>query len=136
VIAPQNIKRRAERLVREHFESLNAHDLESAKGQLFWPDGTSENPIDVYLATMSQLTPFEVISSTATGFEDVREKRHGPVATIPVRVSVKCSLGDRSTEMIVWWRPEGDRLEISSRPSEWVIEQRRRSHPETGKRTV
>jgi hypothetical protein len=120
--APETLKADAEALVRNHFGLLNARDLAAAKQQLFWPAGTSEKPIDVYLETMADLGPFEIRSLEAVDFQDVRQKRHGAVATISVRASVRCSLGERTTEVGVWWWPDTNRLAISSRPSDWVLE--------------
>jgi hypothetical protein len=113
---------RATALVREHFELLSRGDLVRAKQQLFWPAGTSEKPIDVYLNTMRHLAPFQVVTVETGRFEGVRKKRHGAVATIWLAATVICGLGERSSDIVVWYFPETDQCLISARPTQWVLE--------------
>jgi hypothetical protein len=87
-------------------------------------EGTSiaDEPLTVYARTMSQLMPFRILSISVSRFEDVRQKKHGAVATVWVNVVVSCSLGERSADLAVWWFPESDECQISARPSRWVLE--------------
>ncbi len=121
----QEISARAVSLIESHFELLNRGDLAAARAQLFFPAGMDARPLDVYVDTMKQIAPFQVISSLVKRFEEPRQKRHGVVATIWVSVEVRCSLGDRSTDIIVWWFPDEDKYQISARPSHWVLEKLR-----------
>jgi len=113
---------RAERLIRDHFEHLNNGELADARQQLFSPPGMSAKPVDVYLHTMREMAPFTVISLELREFEDVRKKRHGPVATTWITVAVNCSLGQRAADFFVWWFPTTDQSLIASRPTAWVLE--------------
>ncbi len=54
---------------------------------------------------------------------DVRETRHGRVATLWIDAEVLCKLGQRAADICVWWFPDADNLKISGRPSHWVLEQ-------------
>jgi hypothetical protein len=112
----------AEALVRRHFDDLNKGDLASAKEQLFWPHSMEDRPVDVYLQTMVEMRPFKIVSLTAHKFHDVRMKRHGAVATVFIHIIVMCSLGERSSDMSVWWWPESNNYQIATRPTEWVLE--------------
>lgn len=116
------ISSRALKLVESHFEFLNKGDLISARHQLFHPPKTTQNPLDIYLGVMCQLRPFQIKSCSVKRFEDIRQKRHGNVATIWIDILVSCFLGEKSTEIIVWWFPESDICQISARPSHWIIE--------------
>jgi hypothetical protein len=116
------ISARALTLIRSHFEFLNEGKLEAARKQLFFPRGMADEPLIVYAKTMSQLTPFRILSISVSRFEDVRQKKHGAVATVWVNVGVSCSLGERSADLAVWWFPESDECQISARPSHWVLE--------------
>lgn len=88
------ISARALTLIRSHFEFLNEGKLEAARKQLFFPRGMADEPLTVYAETMSQLTPFRILSISVSRFEDVRQKKHGAVAAVWVNVAVSCSLGE------------------------------------------
>jgi hypothetical protein len=109
-------------LVQKHFDHINEGDLVSARQQLFLPPGAAEKPVDVYLRTMRELAPFQLVSAVVSDFEDVRVKRHGAVAAVHVTTSVSCSLGNRTSDVIVWWFPDSDQCLISARPTPWVVE--------------
>jgi hypothetical protein len=114
------IRARALSLVNNHLELLNEGDIGAARQQLFVPPGITQDPLDIYVKAMYKLAPFQVMSISASKFEDVRQKRHGKVATIWVEVVVHCSLGEKSAEIAVWWFPESDMCQISARPSHWI----------------
>jgi hypothetical protein len=113
---------RALALVHSHFSFLNEGNLVAAREQLFFPPGMDTKPLDVYVETMRQMAPFQLVSSQVTRIDELRRKRHGVVASIWVNVEVRCSLGERSADIVVWWFPDGDKCQISARPSHWVVE--------------
>jgi hypothetical protein len=76
------ISARALTLIRSHFEFLNEGKVEAARKQLFFPRGMADEPLTVCAETMSQLAPFRILSISVSRFEDVRQKKHGAVATI------------------------------------------------------
>ncbi len=117
------LRQQALSLVKRHFEWFNEGNLAEARRQLFHPSGIQERPLDIYVRTMGQLRPFHVVSTSVRRVEDVRETRHGRVATIWVDAEVLCKLGQRAADISVWWFPDADHLEISGRPSHWVLEQ-------------
>ncbi len=118
------ISARALSLIQSHFNLLNEGRLEAAQKQLFFPSGLTDTPLAIYVETMSQLAPFRILTMSISRFEDVRQKRHGAVATVWVSVEVSCSLGERAADIAVWWFPESDECQISARPSHWVLEKR------------
>lgn len=117
---------RAIELVRKHFELLNKRSLQRARRQLFFPPGTNDRPLTVYLEAMVRLAPFKVLAISISRFEEVRAKRHGDVATIWIEVTVSCALGERGTVITIWWFPQTNQLKISARPTDWVLESQKR----------
>jgi hypothetical protein len=113
---------RAVDLVRGHLGHLNHGDLPQARLQLFWPDGMPDKPVDVYLQAMRGIAPFQIVSLDAHSFKETPRNQHGAEASIGIAATVTCSLGQRATDFTVWWFRESDRLLISSRPTEWVLE--------------
>ena len=111
-------------LIKNHFKFLNEGNLEAARRQLFYPSGVSLKPLDVYLERMYQLRPFQLISIWVSRFENVRQKRHGNVATIWIHIVAICVSGEKSADITVWWFPEKDRYKISARPSHWITQSR------------
>lgn len=127
VIDRASIEAQAIALVMSHFEHINAGRLMSARGQVFSPVQVPDRPLDIYVNTMAELAPFQVLSVSVARFEDVRPGMHGSRAVVWVDVVVSCALGERATSMTVWWRPDTGTVQIASRPSHWVLEKLRMS---------
>jgi hypothetical protein len=124
---------RAVRLVRAHFEFLNAGNRSAARGQMFLPPGLAEKPRDIYLDTMTAMGPFTILSISVRRFEEPRKRTRGLHGSIWVDVVLSCSLGERSTFLVVWWFPETDELQISASPTELTLEKLRETgDPQNG----
>lgn len=123
----REIETRSANLFADHLKAINEGDLNTARSHLFIPERGAGRSIETYLKAMMDLRLFHLLSSRVKRFEDVRPKAHGVVATVWLEVVVRCLLGEKTTDIGIWWFPETNRYCISARPTQWVLESLRRS---------
>lgn len=104
--------------VQRHFESIEAGDIDGARGQMFEPPKDPHRALDVYMDGMCSLRPL-TIREVKSARGAARKNSHGEFVSYSVEVLVHTSRGERAAVLPVWWSPEAQRFYIAARLYDW-----------------